>query len=131
MTNASRMKDLSDVLELIKILNLPANFADQLNPFVREKYLELWNQGKKRYRDFLLAEQVAHFRGEDHRRYGRKRLPRATAEELEEMRKAGVTLADDGGVGDDYVTLVTTDPEVAKRFGMEEEREYLDEEDEN
>ena len=49
MTNAGRMKDLSDVLELIKILNLPANFADQLNPFVRAKYLELWNQGKKRY----------------------------------------------------------------------------------
>jgi hypothetical protein len=32
-------------------------------------------------------------------------------------------------VGDDYATFVTTDPEVAKKFGMEEEREYLDEED--
>ena len=49
MTNAGRMKDLSDVLELIKILNLPAGFTNQLNPFVRTKYLELWNQGKKRY----------------------------------------------------------------------------------
>jgi DNA-binding XRE family transcriptional regulator len=49
MTNAGRLKDLSDVLELIKILNLPADFTDRLNPFVRTKYLELWNQGKKRY----------------------------------------------------------------------------------
>jgi len=49
MTNAGRMKDLSDVLELIKILNLPASFSNQLNPFVQTKYSELWNQGKKRY----------------------------------------------------------------------------------
>jgi hypothetical protein len=46
MTNASRMKDLTDVLELIKTLKLHADFADQLNPFVRTKYMELWNQGK-------------------------------------------------------------------------------------
>lgn len=46
MTNAGRLKDLSDVLELIKTLNLPANFTDQLNPFVRAKYLDLWNQGR-------------------------------------------------------------------------------------
>jgi hypothetical protein len=54
---------------------------------------------------------------------------RAAADHLDEMREAGVTLEDNGGVGDDYATLVTTDPEVAKKFGMEEGREYLDEED--
>jgi hypothetical protein len=37
-----RMKDLADVVELIKTGALPAEFADQLNPYVREKYLELW-----------------------------------------------------------------------------------------
>jgi len=127
MTNAGRMKDLSDVLELIKILNLPANFADQLNPFVRAKYLELWNQGKKRYETLwrnkwltseakTIDDMIASLR--------------AAADDLDEMRKAGVTLEDNGGVGDDYATLVTTDPEVAKKFRMEEEREYLDEEDE-
>lgn len=42
MTNPARLKDLADVLELIKILHLAADFADQLNPFVREKYHELW-----------------------------------------------------------------------------------------
>ena len=28
--------------ELIKTLDLPRAFADQLNPFVRERFLELW-----------------------------------------------------------------------------------------
>ena len=31
---------------------MPAGFTDQLHPFVRAKYLELWNQGKKRYETF-------------------------------------------------------------------------------
>jgi hypothetical protein len=42
MTNLGRLKDLADVQELIKALTLPSNFADQLNPYVRDKYLELW-----------------------------------------------------------------------------------------
>jgi hypothetical protein len=42
MTSAGRVKDLGDAQELIRLLNLPAEFADQLNPFVRDKYLELW-----------------------------------------------------------------------------------------
>ena len=42
MTNLGRLKDLADVQELIKALALPAEFADQLNPYVRDKYRELW-----------------------------------------------------------------------------------------
>jgi hypothetical protein len=42
MTSPSRLKDLADVLELIKVLDLPADFSEQLNAYVREKYLELW-----------------------------------------------------------------------------------------
>jgi hypothetical protein len=42
MTNLGRLKDLADVQELIKALTLPSNFADQINPYVRDKYLELW-----------------------------------------------------------------------------------------
>ena len=37
-----RLKDLADVVELIKVRDLDEGFADQLNPYVREKYLELW-----------------------------------------------------------------------------------------
>ena len=41
MTNPGRLKDLADAQELIRILRLPADFADQLNPFVRDKFTEL------------------------------------------------------------------------------------------
>lgn len=41
-TAAHRAKDLGDVQELIKTVKLPESLADQLNPFVRDKYLELW-----------------------------------------------------------------------------------------
>ena len=42
MTGAGRLKDLGDVQELIKTLGLPRDLANQLNPFVQDKYRELW-----------------------------------------------------------------------------------------
>jgi len=42
MTAAHRLKDLADVLELVRAANLPADLAAKLDPYVREKYLELW-----------------------------------------------------------------------------------------
>ena len=41
MTAPHRLKDLADVQELIKVKNLTAEYAAELNPFVRGKYLEL------------------------------------------------------------------------------------------
>ena len=43
MTAAHRLKDLADVLELIKALGLSREMSNDLNPFVRDKYLELWD----------------------------------------------------------------------------------------
>jgi hypothetical protein len=42
MTNPGRLKDLADVQEMIAVLGLGEDFAERLNPFVREKYRELW-----------------------------------------------------------------------------------------
>jgi hypothetical protein len=42
MTNPGRLSDLGDVQKLILTLNLPEDLASQLNPFVRDKYRELW-----------------------------------------------------------------------------------------
>jgi hypothetical protein len=39
---AHRLRDLADVLELVRLARLPRELAQQLDPFVREKYLELW-----------------------------------------------------------------------------------------
>ncbi|MGH7144162.1 MAG: hypothetical protein ACREJ2_08470 [Planctomycetota bacterium] len=41
MTNPGRLKDRADVQELIRSRDLPAAFADRLNPFVRAKFSEL------------------------------------------------------------------------------------------
>lgn len=42
MTAAHRMQDLADVIQLIRVNALQLDFSDQLAPFVREKFIELW-----------------------------------------------------------------------------------------
>src|SRR5262249_13574040 len=42
MTNPLRGQDLIDVQRLVAELNLPAEFANRLNPFVRNKFNEIW-----------------------------------------------------------------------------------------
>src|SRR5437667_6596292 len=43
MSAPHRLKDLADAQELIRVLQLPREFMDKLNPYVREKFDELWN----------------------------------------------------------------------------------------
>jgi Uncharacterised nucleotidyltransferase len=43
ISNPRRVRDLADVQELIDLLHLPADLADQLNPYVAGKYRELWD----------------------------------------------------------------------------------------
>ena len=42
MSAPHRLKDLADAQELIRVLKLPREFKDQLNPYVWEKFDELW-----------------------------------------------------------------------------------------
>jgi len=42
MTHPGRLRDLADVQELIRTLGLRSEFAEQLHPYVREKFHELW-----------------------------------------------------------------------------------------
>jgi hypothetical protein len=46
MTDAGRQKDLADVIELVKVLDLPEAFASKLHSFVRDKYVELWRAAR-------------------------------------------------------------------------------------
>ena len=46
MTAPHRLRDLADVLELIRIHGLSEGDAADLDPFVREKYLELWRAAR-------------------------------------------------------------------------------------
>ena len=43
-----RLRDLADVLELIRVRGLPAEYADRLDDSVREKYAELWHAAQSR-----------------------------------------------------------------------------------
>lgn len=37
-----RLKDFTDVVQLIHLLHLPEEFVEKLNPYVRDRFLELW-----------------------------------------------------------------------------------------
>jgi len=43
MTAPHRLRDLADVIELIRVRDLDAGLAMRMDPTVREKYLELWH----------------------------------------------------------------------------------------
>jgi len=43
MSNPNRAKDLVDVMETVRALRLPESFGEGLSPYVRDKFLELWN----------------------------------------------------------------------------------------
>ncbi len=121
MTNSGRLKDLSDVLELIKALEIQADFAEQLDPFVRGKFQELWKEARKRFvktwRNKWLTSQAKSI---DEMIV----MVRAAADDLEQMQKEGVVLEDYGGVDDDYALLVTYDPKVAEKYGLVDESEF-------
>jgi len=42
MTAPHRLEGLADVLEFVRAAKLPADLAASLDPYVREKYMELW-----------------------------------------------------------------------------------------
>ncbi len=42
MSAPHRLRDLADVLEIIRLQRLPEEFAVQLDPWVRDKFRELW-----------------------------------------------------------------------------------------
>jgi len=42
MTTTHRPRDLDDVIQLLRINKLPESYAEQLDPYVAEKFRELW-----------------------------------------------------------------------------------------
>jgi hypothetical protein len=52
MTARDRPRDLDDVIRLIRVRGLDRGFADQLDPYVRAKYLELWEAAQTPSEDY-------------------------------------------------------------------------------
>jgi hypothetical protein len=130
MSNSERMRDLADVIELIKSLDLPSDFASKLNPFVHEKYKQLWadaHPAAKRYITLWRNKWLT---------AGAKSLEdmiaglQSAADTLRAMLADGVTLDPESAISDDYAYLVTTDPIVAKKYDMHDEAEFWGDEDE-
>lgn len=48
MTAPDRPRDLDDVIQLVRANQLPREYSERLNPYVREKYAELWNAAQHR-----------------------------------------------------------------------------------
>jgi hypothetical protein len=46
MSAPHRLKDLADVIEVVRILRLPEKLSEELDPSVREKYRELWQAAR-------------------------------------------------------------------------------------
>lgn len=112
MSNPQRLKDLADVQELIKLLALPAHFADALHPSVRGKYREMRSGAEDAPGRFV-------------RLWQNKNLNAEAEAALNAMRADGVTLETRDGAADDPVWLVTTDPAVARKHDMHDEAEFL------
>jgi hypothetical protein len=119
------------VKELIKALRLDRQVAERLNPYVSEKYLELWDSIRAVKRRYVLlwrnkflttdAKDISDMAAQ---------LKRA-ADELARMQADGVTLNPDGGTSDDYALLITEDADVAAKYEMQDERDYWGEHDDD
>jgi len=124
MTDPQRIKDLADVQELIKAKGLDAEFADELHPYVRDKYRELWMAsrpaGKRFLRLWPISALPASCRSLEHLLAASP----ADAETLKAMHADGVTVDPETTVAGDHVRLVTSDPAVARKYGMHEETEF-------
>ncbi len=100
LSNPDRMKDVSDVVELIRALRLPANFADQLDPSVAGEFRRLWdNQHASGGATFFRLH------------------PADDAAGLADMRAAGAEVGEPDAEG--FVRVTTSDPSLASQFEME------------
>lgn len=130
MTSTDRQKDLVDVQELIKTLHLPLDFSQGLADFVRGKYVELWQATqpeKKRYVRLWRNKWItAQAKSIDEMAESLQ----VAAAMLQAMKLDGVTLDMNGGIEDDYAYLVTADPEIAKKYDMHPEEEFLEDDPE-
>lgn len=130
MTGKDRMKDLVDVQELIGLTPLPKSFAENLSPYVQTKFGELWEaaNGGTEYmmlwRNKFLTVDANSFDDVI------EKLGNAV-DLLKRMQADGVEMDPNGGTRDDYIRLITTDPEIAKKYDMHHERDFLGAESED
>ena len=110
MSSSQRSKDLVDIQQLIEAACLPLDLVDQLNPYVQDKYRELWS--------FVWPVGRRHLRA-----WPRDSL---TAAELDGLLAEGLVIDASRSANAAYTFLSTTDPQLAYRHEMRDEGEFQD-----
>jgi len=123
---ADRAKDLVDVQQLIKTLSHSRTFSDQIHDYVRAKYQELWDALRSTEKRYVLLWRNKFFTTDAKSLDDMIATLNGAVDELRRMKADGVVLDPDGGTADDYARLVTTDPDVARKYDMHEESEFVE-----
>lgn len=110
MSNEQRGKDLVDIQQLIQAAHLPLDLADQLNPYVQEKYRALWSLVWPTGRRYLRA-------------WPRESLTTAA---LNELLADGLVVDASRGADAEHIFLATSNPQLAYRHEMHDEAEFRD-----
>ncbi len=110
MSNEQRGKDLIDIQQLIKAAHLPLDFAEQLNPYVQEKYRGLWSLAWPSNRRHLRA-------------WLRDSL---TPVMFDALLAEGLVVDERRSANSDHIFLGTSDPQLAYRYDMPDEGEFRD-----
>lgn len=129
MSSTERAKDLLDAIEMIKVLGLPRNFAEKLNPFVQEKFRQLWDDANPPTKRYVTLWRNKWLTSEATSLEDMIAGLQSAAGTLRAMLADGVYLDPEGGTSDDYAHLVTTDPIIARKYDMHDEREFWGEDD--
>ena len=106
-------------MELIKTLNLPRTLVDDLNPFVQDKFNQLWKATQPLSNRYIKLWKNQQSSNDE----------QSAAEALKAMLAEGITLEPASGSSNEFAHLVTTDPDIAKKYDMHDETEFLDEDE--
>lgn len=126
MTGKGRGKDLIDVGELIKTLRLPRSLEHQLHCDVRNKYLELWRENYSTAENFLRYWRISATSAVIRSIADLMACELNATEDLAAMRAAGVSIDPRSKPDQGFVYLAVNDPDVAQRFDMHDESEFMD-----
>jgi len=125
MTNVGRMKDLGDVTEMIKVLELPRDFAGKLNPFVQEKYKELWDGVHPPTMRYVTHRHIEGVALSTKSMEEIVALLNSTDDTVRAMIADGVTVDPAVPTAGDEIRLTTTDPIIARKYDMHDEADFL------
>lgn len=129
MSSADRIKDLADVQELIKLFQLQSDFETNLNPYVRDKYRELWQTASGSRKRYALILQTPALPASVQTLEAISAFVPQEAATLDVLRQDGIMLdMQRSRLARGYIVLATLDPTVAERCDFHDEADIMYEE---